>query len=163
MGEIAEMMLDGTLDCVTGEYIGPGPGYPRTGEQNLRTAKRNARRRRKQKRDKAAAQQAEQTGKREEHKRMPQTIYEGQPDSRQSDDVNMRPSRFRPRYRALTEKEVALHDAIKAKAAELEALFDAIADTKGVTGSPVGTGRPVSIAHTKLEESIMWAIKGLTA
>ena len=30
MGEIAEMMLDGTLDCETGEYLGDGPGYPRT-------------------------------------------------------------------------------------------------------------------------------------
>jgi hypothetical protein len=31
MGEIAEMMLDGTLDQYTGEYLGPGPGYPRSG------------------------------------------------------------------------------------------------------------------------------------
>lgn len=31
MGEIAEMMLDGTLDCETGELIdGKSPGYPRT-------------------------------------------------------------------------------------------------------------------------------------
>ena len=30
MGEIAEMMLDGILDEQTGEYIGPGVGYPRT-------------------------------------------------------------------------------------------------------------------------------------
>lgn len=30
MGEIAEMMLDGTLDEQTGEYIGPPCGYPRT-------------------------------------------------------------------------------------------------------------------------------------
>ena len=30
MGEIADMMLDGSLDCETGEYIGPGDGYPRT-------------------------------------------------------------------------------------------------------------------------------------
>lgn len=30
MGEIAEMMLDGTLDCMTGEYIGEPCGYPRT-------------------------------------------------------------------------------------------------------------------------------------
>ena len=32
MGEIAEMMLDGTLDIETGEYLGEGPGYPRTSE-----------------------------------------------------------------------------------------------------------------------------------
>lgn len=30
MGEIAEMMLDGTLDCETGEYLGEGDGFPRT-------------------------------------------------------------------------------------------------------------------------------------
>lgn len=30
MGEIVELMLDGTLDEWTGEYLGPGPGYPRS-------------------------------------------------------------------------------------------------------------------------------------
>ena len=30
MGEIAEMMLNGDLDCETGEYLGEGDGYPRT-------------------------------------------------------------------------------------------------------------------------------------
>lgn len=30
MGEIAEMMLDGTLDSTTGEYLGRPCGYPRT-------------------------------------------------------------------------------------------------------------------------------------
>lgn len=30
MGEIAEMMLDGTLDSVTGEYLGDPCGYPRS-------------------------------------------------------------------------------------------------------------------------------------
>lgn len=35
MGEIADMVLDGTLDEETGEYIGEGPGFPR----NLRTGK----------------------------------------------------------------------------------------------------------------------------
>ena len=30
MGEIAEMLLDGTLDMNTGEYIGEPCGYPRT-------------------------------------------------------------------------------------------------------------------------------------
>lgn len=33
MGEIADMMLDGTLDEQTGEYIGPPVGYPRTRQQ----------------------------------------------------------------------------------------------------------------------------------
>jgi hypothetical protein len=30
MGEIAEMMLEGILDCETGEYLGDAVGYPRT-------------------------------------------------------------------------------------------------------------------------------------
>ena len=30
MGEIADMMIDGTLDSITGEYLGPGGGYPWT-------------------------------------------------------------------------------------------------------------------------------------
>ena len=30
MGEIAEMMLNGTLDSVTGEYLGDPCGYPRS-------------------------------------------------------------------------------------------------------------------------------------
>lgn len=32
MGEIAEMMLDGTLDSITGEYLGEPCGYPRSRE-----------------------------------------------------------------------------------------------------------------------------------
>jgi hypothetical protein len=30
MGEMAEGLLDGTFDSETGEYLGEGPGYPRT-------------------------------------------------------------------------------------------------------------------------------------
>ena len=30
MGEIADMMLDGTLDYETGEYLGDSVGFPRT-------------------------------------------------------------------------------------------------------------------------------------
>lgn len=30
MGEIADMMIDGTLDEQTGEYLDKGSGYPRT-------------------------------------------------------------------------------------------------------------------------------------
>lgn len=37
MGEIAEMMLEGLLDCETGEFIdGLAPGYPRTLESAAR-------------------------------------------------------------------------------------------------------------------------------
>lgn len=36
MGDIAEMMLDGTLDAITGEYIdGHSTGYPRTIDGSL--------------------------------------------------------------------------------------------------------------------------------
>lgn len=45
MGEISEMILDGTLDTVTGKYIGEPCGYPRTyvkdsGYAHIRKSKR---------------------------------------------------------------------------------------------------------------------------
>lgn len=61
-------------------------------------------------------------------------------------------SRFRPRYRNLTAEEKSLHDTIKATASHLEALYNNVPD-----------GREKSLAMTKLEESIMWIVKGLTA
>lgn len=79
-------------------------------------------------------------------------VFEGKPDARQSDDTAMKPSRFRPKYRALTDDEKALHDAIKAKAAELEELFER-----------VKVGRYKALAMTSLEESVMWIIKELTS
>jgi predicted ATP-grasp superfamily ATP-dependent carboligase len=30
MGDIADSMIDGEFDYISGEYIGPGVGYPRT-------------------------------------------------------------------------------------------------------------------------------------
>jgi hypothetical protein len=77
-------------------------------------------------------------------------VFEGKPDERQAGDIQV--SRFRPRYRALTPDEKALHDAIKAKAEELEQLFE-----------KVKPGRYRSLALTELELSIMWAIKELTS
>lgn len=80
-------------------------------------------------------------------------VFEGTPDSRligQTEDVEV--SRFRPRYRQLSEDEKALHDQIKAKATELEALF-----------SKVKPGRYASLGMTSLEEAVMWAVKELTA
>lgn len=79
-------------------------------------------------------------------------VYEGQPDARQSNDPTLPVSRFRPRYRALTDEEKALHDEIKAKAAELEALFER-----------VKPGRYRSLGITALEEAIMWTVKELTS
>jgi hypothetical protein len=79
-------------------------------------------------------------------------VFESTPDSRQSDDVKMPVSRFRPRYRALTPDEKALHDEIKAKAEELEALF-----------GKVEPGRYNALAVTSLEQAVMWVVKGLTS
>lgn len=78
-------------------------------------------------------------------------VYEGTPDARQSDDA-IPLSRFRPKYRALTDDEKALHDEIKAKAAELEALFER-----------VKPGRYRSLGLTALEEAVMWTVKELTS
>lgn len=30
MGDVADGIIDGSFDCITGEYLGEGPGYPRT-------------------------------------------------------------------------------------------------------------------------------------
>lgn len=79
-------------------------------------------------------------------------VYEGAPDARQSTDEDMPVSRFRPRYRALSDVEKALHDEIKGKATELEALFER-----------VKPGRYRSLAMTDLEASVMWVIKELTS
>lgn len=79
-------------------------------------------------------------------------VYEGTPDTRQSSDVNEPVSRFRPRYRALTEDEKALHDQLKSKAAELEELFE-----------KVKPGRYRSLGFTALEEAVMWTVKELTS
>lgn len=79
-------------------------------------------------------------------------VFEASPDARQSESVSEPVSRFRPRYRALTDQEKALHDAIKAKAAELEALFE-----------QVKPGRYRSLGITALEESVMWTVKELTS
>lgn len=78
-------------------------------------------------------------------------VYEGEPDGRQSDEV-IPVSRFRPRYRALSDDEKSLHDEIKNKAAELEALY-----------GRVKSGRYNSLAITSLEQSVMWVVKELTS
>lgn len=78
-------------------------------------------------------------------------VYEGKTDGRQADTA-IAVSRFRPRYRALTDDEKALHDQIKDKAAELEDLF-----------GKVKPGRYNSLAITSLEQSVMWVVKELTS
>ena len=78
-------------------------------------------------------------------------VFEGKPDGRQADTA-IAVSRFRPKYRALSDDEKALHDALKDKAAELEALF-----------GKVKAGRYNSLAITSLEQSVMWIVKELTS
>ena len=79
-------------------------------------------------------------------------VYAGAPDARQSDKIDEPLSRFRPRYRALTDDEKALHDEIKAKAAELEAAFERVKN-----------GRYKSLGITALEQAVMWTVKELTS
>jgi hypothetical protein len=79
-------------------------------------------------------------------------LYEGTPDGRQLDDGLMPVSRFRPRYRALSDAEKALHDEIKNGAAGLERLFNQVPD-----------GRYKSLAMTSLEQAVMWIVKELTS
>jgi hypothetical protein len=62
-------------------------------------------------------------------------------------------SKFRQTYRQLDEHEKALVESIKDKAEELLELYQ----------KPTRTGqREMALAITKLEESIMWATKGIT-
>lgn len=79
-------------------------------------------------------------------------VYDGKPDGRQSSDQAAPVSRFRPTYRALSDEEKALHDELKAKAAEMEALY-----------ARVKPGRYNSLAITSLEQSVMWIVKELTS
>jgi hypothetical protein len=81
-------------------------------------------------------------------------VFEGKPDARQAtaSEPNVPVSRFRPRYRALTDEEKTLHDAIKGKAEELAELFE-----------QVKPGRYRALGLTALEEAVMWTVKELTA
>jgi len=58
---------------------------------------------------------------------------------------------FRTVYRELSDDEKELVEGIKTCAEDLERFIDAMP-----------AGRKRSLAITKLEESVMWAIKGIT-
>lgn len=57
---------------------------------------------------------------------------------------------FRTGYRGLKSDEIELMNAIKAKASDLHALME------------LKPGREMSVAKTNLEQSVMWAVKGIT-
>ncbi len=106
------------------------------------------------------------------------SLFEGEPDARQTDAAVMEPahSLFRKRYRKLSTAEVALQDAIKDKADELAKLI-------GVLNEPVATrlgvavyrddgmrwdlgerdAANVTLAIRHLEDAVYRAVKALTA
>jgi hypothetical protein len=59
---------------------------------------------------------------------------------------------FRKTHRTLSEQEQALLDSIKRDALELYSYL-----------AQIYAGREKAIAITKLEECVMWAVKGITA
>ena len=61
--------------------------------------------------------------------------------------------RFRKAYRELSDKEREAVEAIKNTADIMEAIYDNL---------PNGPSREASLAMTKLEESVMWAVKAVT-
>lgn len=80
-------------------------------------------------------------------------LYEGAPDARQATEgEQIQISRFRPRYRVLSDDEKAIHDDVKAAFEAAEKQVERIKP-----------GRYRALALTALEESCMWAIKELTA
>lgn len=124
-------------------------------------------------------------------------LFQDAPDGRQADTVPTATSRFRAQYRSLTDAQKAVHDDIKAKAAELEALFvkafelrhppavlpgdfsgtsfaDLVAGEpgdqppyQGVLVQGIGASLldtcPFGTGMQRLEEAVMWTVKGLTA
>jgi len=103
-------------------------------------------------------------------------VFQDAPDGCRSGDI--RPSRFRPGYRALSAEEKDLHDAIKAKAGELEALFERARALRAPVIEhlpPAEFGEfhvgiavnldadPFTEGMKSLELAVMWTVKGLTA
>lgn len=78
-------------------------------------------------------------------------VFEGTPDERQSASETEKLSRFRPRYRALSQPEKDHHDEIKDAFSVVEKCIDRLPN-----------GRYKALAMTTLENSCMWAIKSLT-
>ena len=67
---------------------------------------------------------------------------------------NVMPDIFRTQYKEQTPEMKAFILKLKEKAMELYAIIN--------EGGTPSNGRETALAKTKLEESIMWAVKGLT-
>lgn len=65
---------------------------------------------------------------------------------------------MRHAYRVLTDEEKAQMQAVKDKGAELVSLIRQIDGSPNLPGS-----RELCIAHQKVEEAVMWAVKHITA
>lgn len=62
---------------------------------------------------------------------------------------------FRPTYRELNNEEKQIIEDIKTKAQELYYLYEKV--------SSPNNGRYIALGKTNLEESVMWAVKGITS
>lgn len=96
--------------------------------------------------------------------------YEGgQADARMALEQGDAPTRFRPRYRKLGEGELQRIDEIKEAADGLERMIRAAYCVKAgsderfeAIANGGNASREHALALTALEESVMWAVKGLT-
>ncbi len=69
---------------------------------------------------------------------------------------------MRHQYRVLTDKEKQLMQQVKDDGLAMFNLFDEIAVQTSKSGKPNHT-RELSLAKTKIEEAVMWAVKHITA
>ena len=71
---------------------------------------------------------------------------------------------MRHQYRVLTDKEKDQMQAIKDRGLEFVQLLHRVGGTPEILGdSPAGQGsRELSVAQTKIEEAVMWAVKHVT-
>ena len=66
---------------------------------------------------------------------------------------------FRSTYRKLSTYEQSQLDSLKATA---EGLWELMALAEIDNGTRPGASRHLSLARTRLEEAVMWAVKGMT-
>lgn len=94
-------------------------------------------------------------------------VFSGTPDARQSTDSPAPDAGpFRRRCRKLGDSEMELHGRIKDKATELWALYDLMMTEKANANHGIwenGEQRDIAIAKTHLEDSVMRAVRALTA